>query len=866
MAHEVMIADNHLYLGVEGRNSDGTLVLCTAWADCGPILPGAGTIGDASAKPTLPVWAHLQNEIKKLQQTSIKDAQIAAAVSEYLNKHAELLVNASMAEDIPKVFITGVKPATKDDVLAEMLYISKTDNFHAYLKIKCQGTSSMAYAKKNFTVKLYSDEARETKLKKDFKDWNHPGNKFVLKANWIDHSHARNIVSARLWNEVVASRPDYDSLPIEMRTAPRNGAVDGFPIKVYYNGTYEGIYTWNIGKDDWMWNMDEDNPNHILLCAESNTDGVYKETPCNFRKTWGGTDGTNWSVEVGTNSTAVKTSLNNLIQFVMDNDGDNFRNGIGNYLDIQSAIDYYIFQYEICGLDGLAKNMLLATYDLKVWHCGAYDMDSTFGLWIDGGRFVSASYACPDDYQEQFSLLWERIEANFLPELKARQTELRKTVLSYSNMVTHFERFMDVIGLDLYAEDLTIYNIPSSGTNNIKQIRNFIRDRQAYVDSEFAAMVEPVRCTGITLSANTLTFTAEGTQILTATVTPDGCTDPITWESDNVSIATVDGGVVTAIANGSANITAKCGEYSANCAVSVSGISEAVPCTSITLDKTALSFTDTGTQILTATVTPSDTTDEIVWSSNNTTVAKVENGVVTAVNSGSATITATCGTQSASCAVSVAIPLDYTKNALADATWLENTAIDNNTGNTKTSTGDHLTEMMTLQDCAYQFTIGSGNQWARVCVYDANGTYLGFYEKTGNFKFYARSDYKYRIKVYGDTAKSTLIPVDNSANAIYAAWNLADLTWGTANSVADAALTAEQTAFLDTNVDQCSDFLFAGWSSVVSRKVVSPKMFELYHDGTVYHLRTAYFNTGEQARAYFSVNSNMLEFNKRCTY
>ena len=561
-------------------------------------------------------------------------------------------------DDIPKVFITGVKPTTKDDVLAEMEYVSKTDRFHAYLEIKCQGSSSMNYAKKNFTVKLYSDESRETKLKKVFKDWNNESNKFVLKANWIDHSHARNIVSARLWGEVVASRPDYDSLPIEMRNAPNNGAVDGFPVKIYYNGTYEGVYTWNIGKDAWMWNMDENNLNHILLCAETNTNGTYRETPCNFRELWNGVHGSNWSVEVGTNNTTVKNSLNNLIQFVMDNDGDAFRNGIGNYLDIQSAIDYYIFMYDICGLDGLARNMLLATYDGTKWICGAYDLDSTLGIDTQGNSPVSASFECPEQYQEQFSLLWERIEANYVQELKTRLAELRKTVLSYSNMVAHFERFMDVIGKELYDEDLTIYTgIPSGSTNNIKQIRNYIRDRHTYVDAEFAAMTVPVPCTGISLNTNTLTFTTEGSQTLTATVTPDGCTDAITWESDNTSVATVDGGVVTAVANGNATITARCGNYSATCSVAVSGVVESIPCTGITFDKTELTFNGEGTQTITATVIPSDTTDSVVWVSSAPSVASiaVDGNVCTvqSVSNGSATITAQCGNYSASCSVTI---------------------------------------------------------------------------------------------------------------------------------------------------------------------------------------------------------------------
>ena len=703
---------------VTKQNPDGTLSMTagTVWNGTDGVSPHIGFNGNwFVGEQDTGVSAGGNNSGGNVDQTSVEPAE----------------------DDMPKVFITGVKPTTKDDVLAEMQYISKTDSFHAYLEIKCQGTSSMSWPKKNFTVKLYSDEARETKLKKDFKDWNHPGNKFVLKANYIDHSHARNIVSARLWNEVVKSRSDYDSLPKEMRNSPRNGAVDGFPIKVYYNGTYEGVYTWNIGKEDWMWGMNEDNPCHVLLCAETNTDGVYRATPCNFRSLWSGVDETDWSVEVGTNSTALKTSLNNLIQFVMDNDGDAFRNGISNYLDIQSAIDYYIFQYEICGLDGLAKNMLLATYDLKVWHCGAYDMDSTFGLWWNGSKFVSATYACPEDYQEEFSLLWERIEANFLPELKARQAELRKTVLSYYNMVTHFERFMDIIGLDLYAEDLTIYTgIPSGSTNNIKQIRNYIRDRQKYVDAEFAAMSAPVPCTGIALNTNTLTFTAEGSQALTATVTPDGCTDPVTWESDNISVATVNGGVVTAIANGSATITVKCGEYSASCSVAVSGIAEPVPCTGITLDKTKLTFDGEGTQFITATVTPSDTTDSVVGVSSAPAVASitVEGNVCTvkSVYNGNATIIVTCGEYSASCNVSVG---GFAVNILNGVKWRYN-SFNANTGVEYTNNGEITTEAVAVSEYAGKnIVLKTNDKGGKVGFWDASGSYIsGFYSTSADIQ------------------------------------------------------------------------------------------------------------------------------------
>ena len=85
-------------------------------------------------------------------------------------------------DDIPKVFIDGTIPTTKDDVNAELTYISKTLTFHAYITIKCQGNSSMSYPKKNFTVKLFEDAEHTSKKKINFKGWGKQ-NKFCLKAN-----------------------------------------------------------------------------------------------------------------------------------------------------------------------------------------------------------------------------------------------------------------------------------------------------------------------------------------------------------------------------------------------------------------------------------------------------------------------------------------------------------------------------------------------------------------------------------------------------------------------------------------------------------------------------------------------------------
>jgi len=71
VAHEVMKEDHHLYIGLEGRNSDGSLVISTVWADCGYIHPGASVSAQPAAKPTQPIWAQLQQQINALKESDM---------------------------------------------------------------------------------------------------------------------------------------------------------------------------------------------------------------------------------------------------------------------------------------------------------------------------------------------------------------------------------------------------------------------------------------------------------------------------------------------------------------------------------------------------------------------------------------------------------------------------------------------------------------------------------------------------------------------------------------------------------------------------------------------------------------------------
>jgi len=74
--------------------------------------------------------------------------------------------------------------------------------------------------------------------------------------------------------------------------------------------------------------------------------------------------------------------------------------------------------------------------------------------------------------------------------------------------------------------------------------------------------------TALSLSASTSTLTVGDTATITATVTPSGA--PVSWSSSNPSVASVDGGAITAKSAGVAIVTATAGAYSAQCTVTVS--------------------------------------------------------------------------------------------------------------------------------------------------------------------------------------------------------------------------------------------------------------------------------------------------------
>ena len=163
-----------------------------------------------------------------------------------------------------------------------------------------------------------------------------------------------------------------------------------------------------------------------------------------------------------------------------------------------------------------------------------------------------------------------------------------------------------------------------------------------------------VAVTGIEVTPAFVELKPGETQELKVSVLPENATDKTyTWSSSDESVATVADDVVTAVADGSAVITAVAADGTHKASVTVK-VTTSV--TGIEVTPAFVELKPGETQELKVSVLPENATDKTyTWSSSDESVATVADDVVTAVADGSAVITAVAadGTHKASVTVKV---------------------------------------------------------------------------------------------------------------------------------------------------------------------------------------------------------------------
>ena len=166
--------------------------------------------------------AKMAQEIPSLDTTLTQEgaAADAAAVGREFSALYKEIVFDPTTYGLPILALTGDISAMTKENAVDLAY--EYEGRSGMASVKWQGSSSLSYPKKNFTVKF--DNAFEAAT-----GWG-AQKKYCMKANFIDHSHARNIVSAKLWGQIVKAKPTdgFDMAACKgMLNASDNSVVSG---------------------------------------------------------------------------------------------------------------------------------------------------------------------------------------------------------------------------------------------------------------------------------------------------------------------------------------------------------------------------------------------------------------------------------------------------------------------------------------------------------------------------------------------------------------------------------------------------------------------------------------------------------------
>lgn len=393
-----------------------------------------------------------------------------------VTKYGETVATEYLTVGLPILYLSGNTEGMSKSNAVTLSY--QYGESSGTCSVKWQGSSSIAYTKKNYTITFGTAIDVGWGSQK----------KYCFKANYVDSSNALNVSAARLWSEIVEDRNTH---PAITHNAPNNGAMDGFPCIIMLNGKFHGLYTWNIPKDKWAFGMGSSASEYIVT-AEQHSDPTKFRTTTDFAIDENG-KALDFEIEYkqdGVSADTVKTSLNTMLTKISSLTSQSPAADAWDYLDYGTAIDYMIFSALISNTDGVDKNFILTTYDGAKWWLNAYDLDSIMGNFWTGG-----AYYAPDDSDARnktsfmwlagtsrlFNVLWNDHKADVI----SRYNALRAGILSEENVYMMLYNFCARIPQAIIDEDNRKYPLkPGTSTETLSRIMEWYRMRCKFIDNE----------------------------------------------------------------------------------------------------------------------------------------------------------------------------------------------------------------------------------------------------------------------------------------------------------------------------------------------------------------------------------------------
>lgn len=425
-------------------------------------------------------------------------------------------------------FITSTMPTAKSgmgtsgvncDIPCYMEFWDRQGNyFKIPILLSAQGNSSMAFAKKNLAIDLFTDASREDSYVVKFGDWV-AQDSFHLKAYYTDTFRGVGAVSYMLYEEMVKTRDLCDDRPYkasftknytmsDQGNSDSNANLDenfdtgakcfpqGFPCVVMQNGEFYGLYSFQLKKHRDNMHQNKKTAEHIhldgTLGAASIWGGVIDWTRFEVRnpkslymqekQTIRGEETQEYNGDypreiMGEDSEAydksnkdmkrcakVKKYIQDLSERIpelqqAEKDGktnDEMRALIAKYFMPSFMVDYILETNLVSDGDGYNKNWQWTTWDGILWVANPYDHDGIFGAYHIG-NYVGGPSSGWLGNSTTIPSGW--IIKYYMPELKARWAELRKAgIFDAKHIAKLLWDWCDRFGYDMWEQEYNKWN------------------------------------------------------------------------------------------------------------------------------------------------------------------------------------------------------------------------------------------------------------------------------------------------------------------------------------------------------------------------------------------------------------------------
>lgn len=417
--------------------------------------------------------------------------------------------------------------------ISQISYNDPQDPSKTFVKDGCliswQGTSSKNYPVKNWTMKL-RDGGNPTVNYAPKDNWR-AEDRWTLKANYMDSSHANNVGTQKFVYDFFKPYP----YPSQIAEPTTRSNVDGFPVRLIINGEDAGIYTWNIDRyafNNYGFGTYNENgtknrhPNAVsyeigvngttgaAAFKDDSWESIRAEFDSRYNYRGEESDVTEAISLNGVSTRVLKAGMHNelqaLVSWVVNANDEQFRSELEEHFSKRHLIDYYLIAYVFGMVDNLGKNMVLTTWGQNdqgntIWYPSFYDCDSLFGLNNSGIIAFDAGLDMANgDYNTSNSKLWTQLTKMFENEIRERYIELRLSrnidgvthppIFSYENIMNYLgDEVMDQIGQKYYNQDARIKYVNSSGLqwlyacNGARRefTERWLKERFTYMDSVY---------------------------------------------------------------------------------------------------------------------------------------------------------------------------------------------------------------------------------------------------------------------------------------------------------------------------------------------------------------------------------------------